>query len=118
MFLIFKKKIIMISGGAFMTISRSIEFRPKRFGEGNRKNLSTSEGEVALQIENDANGNPIYIGKAIVGSVTSAERWQIAFLQYDINNALISKEWPQNSEGRASSNYEFVWDNRATYTFS
>ncbi len=92
--------------------------RPFKFGQDNRRELIVRESETAVQAQNDSNGNPIYYGRAIVGTATSDDKWQIMFLTYDGNQGLTSITWPQNSEGNASINYEFIWDNRATYTYS
>ncbi len=62
--------------------------------------------------------NLIYKGFARVGSLTSAAVWQIAFLTYDGANNLLTITWPQDANGHANSDYQFVWDNRATYTYS
>jgi hypothetical protein len=63
-------------------------------------------------------GNPVYVGRAKVGILTSETKWQIMFIEYDGNNAITSITWPQDSDGIASSNYEFEWDERTNYTFS
>jgi len=62
--------------------------------------------------------NLTYKGFARAGASTSAAVWQIAFLTYDGSNNLLSIQWPQNSYGEASTEYQFVWANRATYTYS
>jgi hypothetical protein len=62
--------------------------------------------------------NLIYKGFARTGALTSAAVWQIAFLTYDGSNNLISITWPQDANGNASNDYEFIWDNRATLTYS
>ncbi len=62
--------------------------------------------------------NLIYKGFARPGAATSAAVWQIASLTYDGSNNLLSIKWPQNSFNAASTEYEFVWDNRASYTYS
>jgi YD repeat-containing protein len=77
-----------------------------------------SFNEEAFQGEYDGNDNLIYKGSAKPGSATDLPVWQISFFTYDGNNNLLSVTWPQNSNGVASSNFDFVWDDRATYTFS
>jgi YD repeat-containing protein len=52
------------------------------------------------------------------GSSTALAVWQIAKLAYDANDNLLSITWPQNANGVASSDYNFVWDSRITYTYS
>ena len=92
--------------------------RPFKFGAKDRREFIVQDGEVALRATYDANNNLIYLGRAKVGKITSEIKWQISFHVYDGSNNLTSKTWPQNSEGNASSEYEFSWDLRATYTFS
>lgn len=58
-----------------------------------------------------------YVGFAKPGTATSAAAWQISKLTYSGAN-LVSITWPENSLGIASTLYEFVWDDRATYTYS
>jgi hypothetical protein len=62
--------------------------------------------------------NLIYKGFARPGSATSVAVWQIAKLAYDGANNLISITWPELTTGNVSSDYEFVWDNRASYTYA
>lgn len=61
--------------------------------------------------------NLIYKGFARAGAATSNDVWQISKLSYDANNNITAIQWPQNSFGAASNDYEFVWDDRATYTY-
>lgn len=58
-----------------------------------------------------------YVGFAKPGTLTSETGWQIQKLTYSGAN-LTSITWPQNSLSNASSLYEFVWDDRLTYTYS
>lgn len=92
--------------------------RPFKFGPNDRREFIVEDGEVALQAENDANGNPIYLGRAKVGTATSDNKWQIRAIAYDANQGVTDVTWPENAANIASSNYEFVWDDRATYTYS
>jgi YD repeat-containing protein len=62
--------------------------------------------------------NLIYKGFARPGSSTSAAVWQIAYLTYDGSNNLISVTWPQNANGVASNDYQFIWSSRSSYTYS
>lgn len=62
--------------------------------------------------------NLIYRGFARPGSSTSAAVWQIAFMTYDGSNNLLSIQWPQDPNGNASNDYEFIWADRASYTYS
>lgn len=83
-----------------------------------RREFIVNNGELSIVTQNDANGNPVYIGKAKVGTLTSEAKWQISKQTYDASQSLTRKEWPQNDESKASSEYEFIWDDRLTYTYS
>jgi len=65
--------------------------------------------------EIDYNGgtNAIYIGQANPGTATSAGYWQIKFITYDGNNNPTSITW-----ANGSSNFGFIWNNRASYSYS
>jgi hypothetical protein len=91
--------------------------RPFKYGPMDRREFIVNNGELSIATQNDANGNPIYIGKAKVGTLTSESKWQISKQTYDASQSLTRKEWPQN-DGKASSEYEFVWDDRLTFTYS
>ena len=99
-------------------MTRSGTNRPFKYGARDRREYIVSDGEVAIQAENDGNGNALYIGKAVVGTLTSEPRWQVSFQVYDANDAITSRTWAQNNEGNASSDYEFVWDDRLSLTYS
>lgn len=64
-----------------------------------------------VRLENDPDGNTLYIGKTIIpdGS-TSAEIWSIIKLSYDVNNFLVRKQLPDAGQG-----FNYAWDERATY---
>lgn len=63
-----------------------------------------------------ATSNLIYEGYAKPGTPTSAAAWQIAKHTYTGSNRTAT-QWPQIG-GVGSSEYSFVWDNRASYTYS
>jgi len=92
--------------------------RPFKYGSDDRREFIVQDSEVALRAQNDANGNPVYIGRAKAGTLDGQLKWQIQFLEWDANNSVTSVTWPQNSEGNSSTNYEFEWDARASYTYS
>ena len=92
--------------------------RPFKFGQRDRREYIVQDSEVALQAQNDGNGNPVYLGRSKAGTATSESKWQIRFIVYDANQGVTSITWPENGEGIASSDYEFVWDDRASYTYS
>jgi hypothetical protein len=72
-------------------------------------NWSRKGTPTATRIDDSA-GTTIYIGKAPIGSATSAAVWQIAKL--DTSSGLI-KTW---SDG--DSLFNNIWDNRASLEYS
>ncbi len=62
--------------------------------------------------------NLIYKGYARPGSSASDAVWQIAKITYNGDNNVTAIQWPHNASGNASSDYEFIWSNRASYTYS
>lgn len=101
-----------------MSISAARANRPTVYGPMDRHEFYNAGGEVAMRAENDANGNPIYFGRAKPGTLNGEVKWQICFMAWDGNNSLTSLTWPQNSLGNASKEFEFEWDERASYTYS
>lgn len=101
-----------------MGFNAAVTNRPFKFGSRDRREFIVQDSEVSIRIQNDASGNPIYIGRAKVGTAETASMWQIQFLEYDGNGFVDSITWPQDPFGNASSNYEFAWDQRAAYTYS
>jgi hypothetical protein len=99
-------------------MTRSGINRPFKYGERDRREFIVQDSETALRAQNDANGNPVYLGRAKVGILNGEVKWQIRFIEYDGNQGVTSITWPENSEGHASSEYEFEWDERASYTYS
>jgi len=63
-------------------------------------------------IDYDSGTNPIYIGKAATGTLTSAATWQIMKITWDVNNNPTEIKW-------ADSVITFTkeWDERASYTY-
>ncbi len=99
-------------------MTRSGTNRPFKYGSRDRREYIVHECEVAIRAQNDASGNALYIGRAKPGTLDADDSWQISFHAYDANNALTSQTWPQNDESNASSDFEFVWDDRVSYTYS
>jgi hypothetical protein len=86
--------------------------------DANGRDISDSADDLAFRGDYQGGQNLIYTGFARPGAATSAAVWQISKHAYDGNNNLISTTWPQNTLGKASSEYEFIYDNRASYTYS
>ena len=64
-----------------------------------------------VRLENDANGQPIYIGLTITPNApTSQDIWALLKLTYDVNGFLLRKQLPDAGQG-----FNYNWDNRATF---
>ncbi len=61
--------------------------------------------------------NLVYVGFAKPGSLTSAPVWKIFFIEYS-GTVPISITWPTGSDGGASKDYVFIWDDRTSYTYT
>jgi hypothetical protein len=64
---------------------------------------------MAMQIERDGQGNPIYLGIASPGTATSSALWQIRKLTFDGNNNVTAIQY---ADGTPSFTKE--WDLRTT----
>ena len=72
-----------------------------------------------LAFQGDYTGtNLIYKGFARPGADTADPVWQISQQAYDGSNNLVSIKWPQNGTGAANNDFQFAWDDRASYTYS
>lgn len=85
--------------------------------ESNMTQYVTDAAIVVVAI-NDANGNPLYIGKcySVAGtSVTALQAlpiWQISGLTYDSNGNFLTQAWA------TGGNNELIFNNYAGYTYS
>ena len=70
--------------------------------------------DLQLIVENSAETpfNAIYVGVAVPGASTNAAAWQIQKLSYDSNNKLTNKQFANKS-----TEFNFIWDSRAGYTY-
>lgn len=61
------------------------------------------------------NADPVarYVGWAKPGSATSDPKWRITRFTYDANDNVTSQDWAEGS-----NDHSYVWDDRATYTYS
>lgn len=66
-----------------------------------------------IKMDYDGSGNQIYIGWTQPGSATSDTAWRIQKVTYNASNTPTDYQWPS-----ASTSFNFVWDNRTTYTYS
>ena len=62
--------------------------------------------------------NLIYKGFARPGADEGDLVWQIAKLAYDGDDNLLSIKWPQATNNFSSSEFNFSWTDRATYTYA
>jgi hypothetical protein len=83
--------------------------RPMKFGTNDRREFIVQDSEVSFVAINDPNANPIFIGRAKVGTPLDAEKWQIRKITYDANQGITRIEWPENPDGIASAEFEFAW---------
>lgn len=77
-----------------------------------------SFNDAAFQGDNDGTDNLIYVGWAKTGTPTTAPFWQIRKLSYDANGNVLTITWPLNASHAPSSDFEFIWDNRAALTYA
>jgi len=99
-------------------MAKASQNRPFKFGERDRRELIVQDSEVSLICINDTNGNPIFLGRAKAGEPTSDDKWQIRKIQYDDNEGVTRVTWPQDDEGNASTDYEFIWSTVSDLTIT
>lgn len=92
--------------------------RPFKYGSDDRREFIVQETEVSLVVINDTSGNPVFIGRAKSGTLLNEEKWQIRKVTWDSNSSPTRVEWPQNSESKASTNYEFAWNSDTNLTIT
>lgn len=63
-----------------------------------------------------SDANLIYRGYARPSADEGDEVWQIAELTY-VGSNLTEVNWPQGSNGSPTSEFNFSWTDRATYTY-
>ena len=63
--------------------------------------------------ENNANGQPVYIGYAEAGTAKTAPKWQIRKITYDANNFITDIQFASGT-----ANFDKIWNSRDTYTYS
>lgn len=77
--------------------------------------IANLTGDVSLfwekRMENDGNGNPIYVGYTReAGAATADAVWFIVKITYDGNGSPTYYALPN-----AGVNFKYIWNNRATY---
>lgn len=64
-----------------------------------------------VRIENDASGNPLYVGRSPIANADPAlSVWFITKMEYDVNSFLDHMQQPDNGSG-----FIYAWNDRATY---
>ena len=76
-------------------------------------NRSGVELEGTVLLTYDANNNPIYLGEAAMGTLSSEAKWRIRKLTYDVNNNVTAIKW-----AGGNTRYDKVWDDRTTLAYS
>ncbi len=71
-----------------------------------------SDTDIQL-FDYDGAGNTIYIANAQAGSLSSDTAWRIKQLNYNATNQITSIRYPNGSPS-----YNFIWDQRTTYSYS
>lgn len=99
-------------------MSSSVQNRPFKFGANDRREFIVQDSEVSLIAINDLNANPIFLGRAKVGTALSEMKWQIRFIEYDDNQGILRVTWPQNDESVASADFEFIWSTASNLTIT
>ena len=74
--------------------------------------LKSQDGFTKL-IEWDGSGNPIYIGDAEPGTLSSSLKWRIKKISWDGSGNPISIKWAEGSR-----EFKYNWDIRSDYTYS
>ena len=99
-------------------MSTGVINRPFKWGANDKREFIVQNSEVSLVAINDTNGNPIFIGRAKAGTALSEAKWQIRKVTWDATQSPTRMEWPQNSLGNASTDYEFTWNSDSDLTIS
>lgn len=98
-------------------MAKATATRPEGRLDGQGRVIPSTYDNLAFQGEYSGS-NLIYAGWARPGALTSAAVWQISKLAYDGAGNILSITWPENEYGEASNEYQFIWDDRASYTYS
>ena len=70
---------------------------------------------LAIQLDYDGRTDcqPVYVGYAEPGLLTSDASWKIMRCEYDATNCLINRKWADGD-----TQFDNVWDNRAALSYS
>lgn len=73
--------------------------------------------DLAYQADLNGGSTIIYEGWARPGASTSNPVWKIKKNTYS-STTLTEVQWPEDTSGHASADYQFIWANRATLTYA
>ena len=79
---------------------------------GSTYSLKTDSVSLKQRIAYTAGGLTEYVGEAAPGTATSAAGWRIKKLTYSGSSVT------QIDYADGNANFDNIWDNRATYTYS
>jgi len=68
---------------------------------------------LATRLAYDVSGNPIYVGIAAPGSLTSEAKWQVRKLTFDLNGNVTVIEY-----AGGLPNFSYKWDSRLSLVYS
>jgi hypothetical protein len=97
-----------------------VSFLTKRLGNGIWGTIDGGDVENPLLVDfnqytqaiENSGSNPIYIGEATPGTAKSAAGWRIKKLTYS-SDVITDVQWANGSAA-----FDFVWNDRASYTYS
>lgn len=94
-----------------------VKNRPMARKDAQGNIILPSFGDMAQRYDLDGGANVVYKGLARPGAVEGSLVWQIQKMAYS-GSTVTSVTWPQNPSGVASSEFQFSWTARASYTYS
>ena len=68
---------------------------------------------LKMRAELNVDGDYKYVGTAYAGTATSVAKWRIKLMTYDVNKRLTAIDFADGS-----AEFDKVWNNRATYSYS
>lgn len=75
--------------------------------------LLFSTDKYTVYSEYNGSNKPLYIGESEPGAMSSESKWRIRMFVYDISDNPIELIWASGN-----TNFDKVWDDRATYIYS
>lgn len=91
--------------------------RPRALNAPQGGLIQSTFGDLSYRGDLVGGADLIYIGYARPGSATSAPCWQIKMITYS-GTTPVSILWPTGSDGAASNDFDQIWDNRASLTYT